>query len=123
MITSWQMYWLTRLDVIHGVFCVLILVSCLSLTVCGIVWRDNLDDRYGKESGAIIKSCKTFFKNVFNLLILLIMVLVFLPRTNEMAAILIIPKIMNNQKIQQMPDRVLDLANVWLEELKPKKSQ
>lgn len=47
-------------------------------------------------------------------------ILVFVPNTRQMSAILIIPKIVNNAKVQDMPNRVLDLAEEWIEELKPK---
>jgi hypothetical protein len=42
------------------------------------------------------------------------------PTKTEMAAILLIPKIMNNESIAKIPTSIADLANTWIEELKPK---
>ena len=39
-----------------------------------------------------------------------------------MAAIIVVPKIVNNAKIQALPDKLLDFGTEWLEELKPSKT-
>jgi len=47
----------------------------------------------------------------------------FLPTTKQACAIYVIPRIVNNKEVQELPEKVVDLANEWLEELKPKKKE
>jgi hypothetical protein len=46
-----------------------------------------------------------------------------LPTTKEAAVIYVVPKIVNvvtaNKEIQKLPNNILQLANAWIEELKP----
>ena len=46
-----------------------------------------------------------------------------LPTTKEMAAIIVIPKVANNEKIQELGDGIYQLANDWLKEISPKKAK
>lgn len=46
----------------------------------------------------------------------------FIPSTKEMAAIIVLPKIVNNEKVQDAGNKLFDLAVEWLEDLKPGKS-
>jgi hypothetical protein len=50
-----------------------------------------------------------------------ILVLAFTPSTKQMAAIMIVPKIANNEKVQTIGNKVYDLAVEWMDELKPAK--
>lgn len=38
-----------------------------------------------------------------------------------MAAIMIVPKIVNNEKVQTIGNKIYDLAAEWMDELAPKK--
>jgi len=114
--TEMQMYWLTRLDNIRGlvsgpfnIFWVLGFIVC---TVFVIISRIE-------EAPFKMPLWPSFF--LLGIMLLEGVVYAFLPTTKEMAAILIVPRIVNNQKVQEMPDKVLDLANDWLEKLKPTK--
>ena len=54
------------------------------------------------------------------ILFTLISPLIFIPTTKEMCAIKIIPRVVNNEKVQELPEKFVELANEWVEELKPK---
>jgi hypothetical protein len=54
---------------------------------------------------------------------LILIIGTFLPNTKQMAVILVAPKVINNEQVQKLPNQVLELANEWLEELKPKGSE
>lgn len=41
------------------------------------------------------------------------------PTTQQMAAILVIPKVINNVRVQALPEKVLGLAEAWIDKLKP----
>ena len=42
-----------------------------------------------------------------------------LPSTKEMAIIYVVPKIINNEMIAQIPDKLLKLSSEWIDELRP----
>jgi hypothetical protein len=44
-----------------------------------------------------------------------------LPTTREMAAILVVPRIANSEKVQTVGNHLYDLAVEWMEELRPAK--
>jgi hypothetical protein len=44
-----------------------------------------------------------------------------IPSTKQMAAIMIVPKIANSEKVQTIGNKVYDLAVEWMEELRPTK--
>ncbi len=54
-------------------------------------------------------------------MVALVLSLTFIPSTKQMAAIMIVPKIVNNEKVQTIGNKVYDLAVEWMEELKPNK--
>lgn len=101
-ITTWQMYWLTILDSIS----IGLIVVGIALIIVGLFFAQETD---GWSSIAAIAG------------ILLFIIDCFIPSTKQMAAILIIPKIVNNAKVQEIPDKLLSLAEAWMEELKPSK--
>ncbi len=41
------------------------------------------------------------------------------PSTKQMAAIYVIPPIVNNEQVQEIPQKILDLGMSWMEELGP----
>lgn len=110
MITSWKLYLLTRLDGIQCLFMIIGFAGCLILIVGWIPVSMSRWDGYLK-----------YFLCFLPLAFIFLLIGVLTPTTKEMAAILVLPKIINNQKVQQLPDKVLDLANEWIEELSPKK--
>lgn len=114
MITSWQLYGLTRLD---RVGCFFNVCAAMGLTMSVIsffalfVFPDDL--KYQPQK----------FKWIWKLWAVTALVSILsglTPTTHEMAAILVIPKIANNQKVKELPDKILTLADEWLEALKPK---
>jgi len=46
---------------------------------------------------------------------------IFVPTTKQMAAIIVVPKIVNNEKVQNVGNKIYDLAVEWMDELHPKK--
>jgi len=77
-----------------------------------------------------IKDCKAMCgglrRPVFKVLLLAMLIWLpfrliasLLPSTREMAIIYVVPKVTNNQSVQQLPDKLLRLSSEWLEELRP----
>ena len=117
MITTSEMYWLTRLDDINcalGLFSILGGVATFLLYVVGAFEYADAPDRRRQVwqiAGRALSS-----------VILALIVGTFIPTTKEMAAILVIPKIVNNEKVQDAGNKLYDLAVEWLEALKPEKN-
>ena len=118
IITETEMYWLTRLDYFNGLaLCVGVLfaVASIILFVASVVI--TFDDKEWTLRQAVC---------VWVLNVLLFMPLVgsmFIPTTKEMCAIKLVPMIVNDEQVQELPNKVVDLANEWIDELKPKKEE
>ena len=119
MITESEMYWITRLDYIHdflfifgGVGFVISQIVAATLAVVG-------EDHYA-DAKTYYKRAKQFvLLSIFFLL--LIIYGLFTPTTKEFAAIKLVPIIVNDESVQQLPEKVVELANDWIDELKPEK--
>lgn len=116
MITENSIYWITRLDYFCN-FCwamgiLLVIFATFGVIVGFINWFEEEDKR----------GLKLFLPALF-LSLLIVFGSLFIPTTKEMCAIKIIPKITNSEKVQELPNKVVDLAEEWIEELKPKKEK
>ena len=108
MITPMQMYWLLKLDDIRTL-CGFSAGFMLFVVVIALVaYKDD-------EEESVKKGATASF--VFGLLGLglLSCVLTFLPSTKQMAAIYVVPAIANNEKIQQIGGKTLDISNQLLD--------
>ena len=112
MITPAQMYWLTRLGYFRNTAWVIAFLAILIPLLGGM-------------SARTLKEADVFFR-LFKLttlpLVMSLLMLIFLPTTKEMAAILIVPRIANSEKVQQVGNKLYDLAVEWMDELKPNKN-
>lgn len=111
-ITTMQMYWLVMLDSINigSVIMCVILAACIFAMIIAAV--------ESHECPTFVKVCAPFFVVLF---LAAFATCVFLPSTKQMAAIMIVPKIANSEKVQTIGNKVYDLAVEWMEELKPTK--
>jgi hypothetical protein len=110
MITSWDIYWITRLDAINTTFCVTWAIILIVALFSPLIYI-TLDDMSGNK--------KVFWKGVkISVVVFLvaIMMQVFTPSTKEFAAIYLIPKIANNEQVQRVPDNFVKLLNSKMEE-------
>ena len=117
MITTSEMYWLTRLDDINfvlGLFFILGGVATFLLYLFGAIEYEDAPDRR--------RQVWQIARRALSSVILALIVGTFIPTTKEMAAILVIPKIVNNEKVQDAGNKLYDLAVEWLEALKPEKN-
>lgn len=116
IITETEMYWLTRLDYLSGFAMIAGTVGALmSLAVCALCFIEN-DDYF---------NTKRFKKNLWTTIPCFLMLIgsLFIPTTKEMCAIKLVPMVVNDEQVQEIPNKVVDLANEWLDELKPKKEE
>ena len=108
-ITTMQMYWLVMLDNIINCL-IVIFAMCAMFFVFGIPMLGALE----KEELFL-----PLAKKALVVMVALVLSLTFIPTTKQMAAIMIVPKIANSEKVQTIGNKVYDLAVEWMEELKP----
>ena len=114
MITSWNIYWLTRLDAISDFFALPIILFALGSIALGIAYVISIVE-YDKELGEKVGFA---FKLSIIGLVATVAVSVFIPSTKEMAAIIVLPAIANNTDVQEIGAGITDLAKEWLRDLK-----
>ena len=128
MITGWEIYWFTRLDPLKGLtgttavigLFLSFLMFLLYPAFCDIF---EYDEEKRKKSLALTTRLQIA---VFSTTVLCAFAYALTPTTREMAAIKVIPMIANSESMQKLGDvgnNMLDLANEWLRELKPKKDE
>ena len=123
MINLWTVYWISRLDSITGVlylfafiFGIFAMLSIVFLLNEYAIWDDNME----KTSSRIPRSIK-LLPIILSLIFIVLAVLI--PNTKDMCAVIIIPKIVNNEKLQDVGDKFYNLAMDWMEELSPTKEK
>lgn len=107
MITTTQMYWLVTMDsIVHASAIIAIALGVMAFLTIPMV----LDDFPKRTPSAIALAAVAFA-----------LVAAFVPTTRQMAAIVMVPKIANNEKVQADGNKLYDLAMEWMDELRPRK--
>jgi len=114
MITPWEIFWILKLGVISGLFIIPgIILSIGTLSV--ILWyclEEEGENNYtdiGKWKRKVISMLVVGF--------LLIGIGLFIPSTKEMVTIIVAPKVLNNEDIQDIPTNFAKLVNEKMKEL------
>lgn len=122
--SGWFIYWLTRLDVIENFGVALLMLSITALGLTGIVLFIKYVEGGISNSKKVFKLIKKF---VLPPLILGVAISMFVPSTEEAAAIYLIPKIVNNEEVSNIPSEALKVLNnkfdAWIEESLGKKEE
>ena len=113
MITHWQMYWITRLEGVSLDFIIIAIV--IIMVTLFVAFIAAIESKFRKQRGWL------------SLVVIAGVIILFLglltPTTKEMAAIIVIPKIVNNPEVQKLPTNLLNLSNEWIEEKVKKLAQ
>ena len=124
MITTSQMYWITMLNSICATLFTLIVLlgmTMLGLLIGGCSLRsDYSTTEHGYSTGKRLHKAVLLLVPPF---LFLVFALALVPTTRQMAAILIVPRIANSEKVQQAGNKLYDLAIEWMNELKLNKKQ
>ena len=143
MITTTQMYWLTRLDPIKELLDHSIGPCSLSLTVLlvtasvmafclGTFTGNRAFDMFNSKSDEELEAIHTRFRRIsrwsaaFGCMALTVTVICnvltsFIPTTREAAAIIMVPAIANSEKVQTVGNKLYELAVEWMDELRPRR--
>jgi len=114
MITEAEIYWITRLDYFQT----------LGFIVGGILTFASLICLFASVDDWIKEENKTGFCISLSFFVLFLFVLFgacFIPSTKEMCAIKALPMVMNNEGVREIPNKVVGLANEWLDEMRPER--
>lgn len=114
--TEFSVYWIAILDGVNiglGFICFFGFIA----VIIGLVTCILSLERHNKVE---VGPKKIVFASILTIF-LSMLALMFTPDSRQAAAIVIIPKIINNEQLQEMPKKILELGNAWLNELKPQK--
>jgi TRAP-type C4-dicarboxylate transport system permease large subunit len=115
---SFDLYLITRLDTIKELYLALAIISGIIIFVLillgfrqAVVENDKFEEAKWKE----------YWKNSKKRLRLLILFFsigiladTLTPTTTEAVVIYLVPKLVNNEKIRELPNNALDLVNEWM---------
>ena len=126
--STWTLYWLMKLDMIHTLFGGVWVGSLIIFGIFAVLGLALLPIILDEEKivNTINKFKVSFLLKLWvTLAIIALLIDVFLPTTKQMCALIIVPKVVNgvlgNEKLMNLPDQIVDLGTEWLEELKPDK--
>ena len=106
--SGWMVYLVLRLDiVVMSVLGVLITAGAL---VAFAAMFSAMDGRF--EGFSQHKLSRVLAGVVVVAFILVILI----PNTKQACIIYVLPKVANNEQVQQIPEKLLDIANGWLDE-------
>lgn len=108
MITPMQMYWLLKLDDIRMLCAFFVGLSLLAIIASLAEYNEDECEELKKTATAV------FVFGLFGLA-LFGSALAFMPSTKQMAAIYVVPTIANNEKIQQIGGKTLNISNKLLD--------
>lgn len=116
-ITPSFIYWITRLNGINiflGTIMSLSIIVVFIFLIGMIVTKLDHDvEEYGIFKRYLITSTYIFIP--------ITILFILTPTTKEACAIYVVPKIVNNEKVQNIGQEFYDLALDWMKELHPKK--
>lgn len=106
MITPMQMYWLLKLDDIGTTFSIIVGASIIIVLISAFLYCISK----GAEDEATTKiSVHMLILSLICSIIFLILN-TFLPTTKQMAAIYVVPAIVNNERVQNIGNKTLDVS-------------
>ena len=128
MITPMQMYWLVKLDDMRCVFADLMWLPITWITITAVVsfvaimMTADEDKSIREKVWHRVKKAMWLCIPMLFLAIVLQLTTAFVPSTKQMAAIIVVPKLANSEKVQTAGNKLYDLAVEWMDELRPTKS-
>ena len=123
MITTTQMYWLTRLDYFHTFF-IVSYWACFAFIGLALLGFIASLDSHSYTDMRMRKIIQYFvIPPILIMGLLLLLGAALIPTTKEAAAIVIVPRIVNHEKVQEAGNKLYGLAIEWMEELSPRKKE
>ena len=105
MITSWDIYWITRLDSLQPLFG--LTAMALALATIMLAFHASISSQWGEMRRWIVVTTIST--------VMFIVLAILTPSTKEYAAIYLLPKIANNKQVQKLPDNAIKFLNAKME--------
>ena len=125
--TTSAMYWLTRTDHIRTLLLVIptagLLLAALGMLLVFFILGQKYKDPNIVDDQCICACAKWPVLIYLALSIPAIFIRPFVPTQVEMAAIMVVPRIVNSETAKELGEGVAELARQWVEELKPHRSE
>ena len=105
LLSSWELYWLLKLDTFRKMFGIIIMISGFVPFLVAMITE---------EWGSV----KTSLKYAVPIAGISMLLAFFLPSTKQMAVIMVLPPIINSEKVQSIPPKLLDILGLSLDNMK-----
>lgn len=112
MITPMQMYWLLKLDDILAISLATFVLTFVGFVICFIGTIMYKGDEYYEHE---YNKFKTGRNILFWFVLFFGSITMFVPSSKQMAAIYVVPAIANNEKVQNIGNKTLDISNQLLD--------
>lgn len=109
MITTWQIYWITRLDEVIAAMVGSMIILAIVGIVLGIITLVSFIEMDGAEH--LKKYIKPFVIFWLVPFVAISILSIFIPSTKTAVAIYAIPKIANNETLQKIPENTAKFLN------------
>lgn len=116
-ISPWLIYWLIQLDSICKFVDVVAFLGSLLLIILIVVrtaWANA--PRYDDGAKAFYNATTSICKFSSVIIPIFVLLNVFIPNTKTVAAMILIPPIVNNEQVQQIPDDILTFVRSVIKE-------
>lgn len=114
-LSPWTVYWITRLDTINVMLGVLVALSVGWLVMLLLAFAFQTPEAASANEEALDRA----FRRGSWIALAFIATFSLIPSTKEMAAILVIPAVVNNEDVQEFGGEFVELAREWMRELRP----
>lgn len=105
MISPWLIYFIGIADRISGVFTCISIALCICCVILFIgVVEEQMDINILKKSFIAAVLCG--------------LIAIFTPSSKTVAAMVVIPPVLNNEQVQELPNNVLEFINEYLKDAK-----
>lgn len=104
------LYLILRLDAVSNAGFIFAIITGIIFAITLLISALNYNDEEAKNA---TKPWAISFSVVFVITLLLT---VMVPSTKQAAVVYCLPKIINNEQVQKVPDNLLRLANQWIDD-------
>jgi hypothetical protein len=116
-ISPWLIYWLMQLDSICGFVEAIAVLGSVLLVVLFIlrtIFKEHAD--WDREAEIFYTVTTPLYKFSSVIIPIFILLNVFIPNTKTVAAMILVPPIVNNEQVQQIPDDILTFVRSVIKE-------
>ncbi len=107
--TAWELYFLLKLDDIQGLLTGFAIISGITLFMSALMLSvEELWSTRRKRLPISLLIVMLFFS----------LTATIIPSTKQMTAILVVPALINNEKVQELPNELLELLDMGIDKAK-----